>query len=63
MYKYIGKRLKLSYSLSIKILTISHTLYIIQNTNYIWFIVQNFGISFNIEINVEIIFNEDKLIW
>ena len=26
------------------------------------FIVQNFGISFNIEINVEIIFNEDKLI-
>lgn len=63
MYKYIGKQLKLSYSLSIKILTISHTLYIIQNTNYIWFIVQNFGISFNIEINVEIIFNEDKLIW
>ena len=63
MYKYIGKRLKLSYSLSIKILTISHTLYIIQNTNYIWFIIQNFGISFNIEINVEIIFNEDKLIW
>lgn len=63
MYKYIGKRLKLSYSLSIKILTISHTLYIIQNTNYIWFIAQNFGISFNIEINVEIIFNEDKLIW
>ena len=63
MYKYIGKRLKLSYSLSIKILTISHTLNIIQNTNYIWFIVQNFGISFNIEINVEIIFNEDKLIW
>lgn len=63
MYKYIGKRLKLSYSLSIKILTISHTLNIIQNTNYIWFIAQNFGISFNIEINVEIIFNEDKLIW
>ena len=63
MYKYIGKRLKLSYSLSIKILTISHTLYIIQNTNYIWFIIQNFGISFNIEINVELIFNEDKLIW
>ena len=63
MYKYIGKRLKLSYSLSIKILTISHTLNIIQNTNYIWFTAQNFGISFNIEINVEIIFNEDKLIW
>ena len=63
MYKYIGKRLKLSYSLSIKILTISHTLNIIQNTNYIWFIAQNFGISFNIEINVEIVFNEDKLIW